>query len=181
MWQNCLSEENSTPYLQHHFVGQHISRVQFCPYEDVLGVGHSNGFASLIIPGTMRLLLMLSDGAATCDAALAFMVLVQSLPPSSLSSFCFVCLGFLLFFVFCLVICFSLGKNVLPKSECESKNEFFISSCYSFMVFLCPFVRSFLHSCVHISFCGCLCSMEPNICKYIKFICFSSFRRCWWG
>ena len=28
-----------------------ITDIEFCPYEDVLGVGHSDGFTSLIIPG----------------------------------------------------------------------------------------------------------------------------------
>jgi hypothetical protein len=31
---------------------QTVSRVRFCPYEDVLGVGHSGGFDSLLIPGS---------------------------------------------------------------------------------------------------------------------------------
>jgi U3 small nucleolar RNA-associated protein 7 len=29
-----------------------ISGLQFCPYEDVLGVGHEKGFVSLLIPGS---------------------------------------------------------------------------------------------------------------------------------
>jgi U3 small nucleolar RNA-associated protein 7 len=31
--------------------GREIERVRWCPYEDVLGVGHDEGFSSLIIPG----------------------------------------------------------------------------------------------------------------------------------
>ena len=33
------------------FPGQAVHDVQFCPYEDLLGVGHAGGFSQLIIPG----------------------------------------------------------------------------------------------------------------------------------
>jgi len=29
----------------------YLSKVSFCPYEDVLGIGHDHGFSSVIIPG----------------------------------------------------------------------------------------------------------------------------------
>lgn len=43
----------NSPYMRHRLDQRTsiISSVQFCPYEDVLGVGHQDGFTSLIVPG----------------------------------------------------------------------------------------------------------------------------------
>lgn len=38
------------PYLKHH-IGSSISDLEFCPFEDVLGVSHGGGMSSLLIPG----------------------------------------------------------------------------------------------------------------------------------
>ena len=40
------------PYMSHLLPSSEVVSLQFCPFEDVLGVGHSNGFASLLIPGS---------------------------------------------------------------------------------------------------------------------------------
>lgn len=37
-------------YLRHN-VARTINNLAFCPFEDVLGAGHDNGFSSLLVPG----------------------------------------------------------------------------------------------------------------------------------
>ena len=38
-------------YLKHRLNSSIIQNLQFCPYEDVLGIGHSNGISSILVPG----------------------------------------------------------------------------------------------------------------------------------
>ncbi|KAF2712165.1 BING4CT-domain-containing protein [Pleomassaria siparia CBS 279.74] len=40
-----------TPYMNWGGDGQTISRVKFCPFEDVLGISHDRGFSSILVPG----------------------------------------------------------------------------------------------------------------------------------
>lgn len=41
------------PYMKHRLNnGSQVSGLMFAPYEDVLGVGHSSGYSSLVIPGS---------------------------------------------------------------------------------------------------------------------------------
>ena len=40
-----------SPYMNWGLDGRSIQSVQWCPFEDVLGIGHSAGFTSTIIPG----------------------------------------------------------------------------------------------------------------------------------
>ena len=42
-------------YLTHRLTNT-VRNVKFCPYEDVLGVGHASGFSSLLVPGYSVLL-----------------------------------------------------------------------------------------------------------------------------
>ena len=37
--------------MSHDVLGSDISSLRFCPYDDILGTGHSTGFSSIIIPG----------------------------------------------------------------------------------------------------------------------------------
>lgn len=57
IWKDLLSSgENGSsarvPYMNHLLPGQTVTNVQFCPFEDVLGIGHSGGFSSILIPGS---------------------------------------------------------------------------------------------------------------------------------
>ena len=38
------------PYINHQLPGQ-LHQLMFCPFEDVLGIGHTEGLSSIIIPG----------------------------------------------------------------------------------------------------------------------------------
>ena len=44
-------EKVRSPYMGWGGEGQHIERVRWCPFEDVLGISHDKGFASIIVPG----------------------------------------------------------------------------------------------------------------------------------
>lgn len=50
VWRDVFSERQTRPYLTHRLKGE-VSDVQFCPFEDCLGIGHSRGFTSIIVPG----------------------------------------------------------------------------------------------------------------------------------
>ena len=51
VWRDAFTEKQKKPYLKHWFPSCSVDAMQFCPFEDVLGVGHSKGFGSLLIPG----------------------------------------------------------------------------------------------------------------------------------
>ncbi len=38
-------------YLKHRITNINIKNLQFCPYEDVLGIGHGNGVSCILVPG----------------------------------------------------------------------------------------------------------------------------------
>ncbi|ODQ67785.1 component of small subunit processosome [Nadsonia fulvescens var. elongata DSM 6958] len=52
LWKDALAQKQNSPYMQELFPGNAVSDIKFCPFEDVLGVGHQEGFSSLIIPGS---------------------------------------------------------------------------------------------------------------------------------
>jgi U3 small nucleolar RNA-associated protein 7 len=40
------------PYMNWGGDGQTISKVKFCPFEDILGISHNKGFSSILVPGS---------------------------------------------------------------------------------------------------------------------------------
>ncbi|KAJ6782582.1 hypothetical protein PWT90_05698 [Aphanocladium album] len=47
----AVQQKVESPYMSWGGEGRRIERVQWCPYEDVLGLGHDQGFSSIIVPG----------------------------------------------------------------------------------------------------------------------------------
>lgn len=50
VYNDAIEGTPTHPYMQYNTKAP-ISSLAFCPYEDVLGVGHNRGFCSLLIPG----------------------------------------------------------------------------------------------------------------------------------
>ena len=51
VYKDCFRTPVDTPYMRHR-LNANISDVEFCNFEDVLGIGHQKGFTSVIIPGS---------------------------------------------------------------------------------------------------------------------------------
>lgn len=51
VWKDCFKGHQKNPYLTHLIPGSQVQSTRFVPFEDILGVGHNKGFASLIVPG----------------------------------------------------------------------------------------------------------------------------------
>ncbi|RWS08415.1 WD repeat-containing protein 46-like protein [Dinothrombium tinctorium] len=52
VYKDCCTQVAEEPYIRHKLESSMISNVQFCNYEDVLGIGHRNGFVSILVPGS---------------------------------------------------------------------------------------------------------------------------------
>lgn len=46
-----IQEKVKSPYMSWGAEGKRIERVRWCPYEDILGIGHDQGFSSILVPG----------------------------------------------------------------------------------------------------------------------------------
>eukprot|EP00483_Globobulimina_turgida_P002743 UN02748 len=49
---NELLRRHKKTYLQHSLDRRLITSLKFCPYQDVLGIGNTNGFSSIVVPGS---------------------------------------------------------------------------------------------------------------------------------
>lgn len=52
VWKDAFTTKQEKPYMTHLLPGSKIENIRYVPYEDILGVGHSKGVSSLIIPGS---------------------------------------------------------------------------------------------------------------------------------
>lgn len=53
IWRDSLGDQNYSLYMSHSMVkGYQVGKVVFQPYEDVLGLGHSMGISSILVPGS---------------------------------------------------------------------------------------------------------------------------------
>ncbi|CAG2162416.1 unnamed protein product [Oppiella nova] len=51
IYNDCFRQPVDTPYMRHR-LNHAVSDLEFCNFEDILGIGHKNGFTSVIIPGS---------------------------------------------------------------------------------------------------------------------------------
>ncbi|KAL4534869.1 hypothetical protein Ndes2526A_g05736 [Nannochloris sp. 'desiccata'] len=51
VWKDALSEKAQAPYMTHTVQAGVLADVAFCPYEDILALGHSGGVSTMIVPG----------------------------------------------------------------------------------------------------------------------------------
>lgn len=52
VWKDAFREKQNSPYMTHLVPGKQIVDVDFCPFEDVLALGHSGGLSSIVVPGS---------------------------------------------------------------------------------------------------------------------------------
>ncbi|XP_076337920.1 WD repeat-containing protein 46 isoform X2 [Tachypleus tridentatus] len=50
IYKDCCVSTATKPYLRHKAPAP-VTSLEFCPYEDVLGIGHNKGFTSILVPG----------------------------------------------------------------------------------------------------------------------------------
>ncbi|KAK9810541.1 hypothetical protein WJX72_012424 [[Myrmecia] bisecta] len=52
VWKDALAEKQQSPYLTHVMPQGMLRDFHFCPYEDILAVGHSGGVSTMLVPGS---------------------------------------------------------------------------------------------------------------------------------
>lgn len=51
VWKGALQAKQKSPLMSHMVPGAAIEQCRFAPFEDVLGLSHSKGFSSILVPG----------------------------------------------------------------------------------------------------------------------------------
>lgn len=51
VWKDIFKSHQDEPYMTHLLPSSKIEKVRYVPFEDVLGIGHQKGVASMIVPG----------------------------------------------------------------------------------------------------------------------------------
>ena len=52
VWKDAFAEEKAqSPYMTHTVTTGVLSALRFCPYEDVLALGHTGGVSTMLVPG----------------------------------------------------------------------------------------------------------------------------------
>ena len=51
LWQGALREKAQSPYMTHNLAAGALQDFRFCPFEDVLGIGHAGGISTMLVPG----------------------------------------------------------------------------------------------------------------------------------
>ncbi|XP_039281120.1 WD repeat-containing protein 46-like isoform X2 [Nilaparvata lugens] len=51
IFKDCCTTSADKAYMRHRMT-QHVSDLEFCPYEDVLGIGSRGGYHSILVPGS---------------------------------------------------------------------------------------------------------------------------------
>ncbi|EFJ37676.1 hypothetical protein SELMODRAFT_402172 [Selaginella moellendorffii] len=53
IWKDAFQVKQEKPYMKHKlFQNSTIQDLSFCPYEDVVGIGHTGGVTSILVPGS---------------------------------------------------------------------------------------------------------------------------------
>jgi len=52
IWKDPFTKKQESPFMNHKLSRGSLREVAFCPYEDFLAIGHSDGVESMIVPGS---------------------------------------------------------------------------------------------------------------------------------
>jgi len=52
IWKDGLAAKQDAPYMTHMIGGATVQDLQFVPFDDVMGIGHSKGVSSILVPGS---------------------------------------------------------------------------------------------------------------------------------